>query len=100
MNKKEKHCCQLMDKFIDDSRVGISYSKVFREYYIDLLSELPKQCVFYCPFCGHKLPQGLRDEYFEILEKEYDIDNYWDEEQEKNIPEEFKTDEWWKKRGF
>lgn len=102
MEKSEKitHCCQLMDKFINDPRVGISYSKVMREYYIDLIDGPAKQCPSYCPFCGTKLPSSLRDEYFDILEKEFNVDDDWDEEQAKRIPEEFKTDEWWKKRGL
>jgi hypothetical protein len=43
----------------------------------------------------------LKDEWFDILEKEYELDNpAWDLEQKEKIPAEFKTDEWWKKRGY
>jgi len=94
------HCCHLMDTFTRDPRVGISYSKVMREYYIDLIDSPAKQCAVYCPFCGDKLPSSVRDQYFEILEKEYQIDHPRYEEQAKRIPEEFKSDEWWKKRGL
>ena len=54
----------------------------------------------YCPWCGQKLPDDRLkgDVYYDLLErivgKEYcDI-------MEDEIPEEFKTDEWWKKRGL
>lgn len=55
----------------------------------------------YCPCCGEALPQSLRKEFFETLENEFsvvtDIGEY---KKEKIIPPEFKTDEWWKKRGL
>lgn len=53
-----------------------------------------------CPWCSKKLPESLRDKWFEFLEKEYSLDDPHREEQEKLIPEEFKTDEWWKERGL
>jgi len=99
-SKKTKHCCDLMDKFTEDSRVGISYSKQFRKYYIDLIHQPAGQGIFFCPFCGDELPLGLRDLWFEILEKNYKIDYPRDTDQEKLIPKEFKTDKWWKKRNL
>jgi hypothetical protein len=48
----------------------------------------------YCPWCGAKLPESKRSLRFEILEA-MGCEVPWDE-----IPEEFKTDEWWKKRGL
>ena len=53
-----------------------------------------------CPFCGTKLPLDLVTERSEILEKEYCITDPYDTKQKKLIPSEFKTDEWWKKRGL
>jgi hypothetical protein len=63
----------------------------------------------YCPFCGAKLPpnrcaiqkdygDGMTSIYWEEIERvlgkeECDIT-------EDEIPEEFKTEEWWKKRGL
>jgi len=99
-NKKNQHCCELMKKFIKDPRVGINYDCKFREYDIDLLGRYAFQKIFHCPFCGIKLPKSLKNKYLEILEKEYKIDDPWDEKQEKLIPEEFKTDEWWKTRNI
>lgn len=63
----------------------------------------------YCPFCGAKLPpdrlsmqkdygEGLTSIYWEEIEKAVGKEEC--EITEDEIPEEFKTDEWWKKRGL
>ncbi len=53
----------------------------------------------FCPWCGTKLPKDLNTEWEEIVAKEFGITeyDYWNEDK---IPPEFKTDEWWKKRGL
>lgn len=89
-----------MAKAINDPRIGINYYKRFRRYSIDLMGGHAQQQAFYCPFCGNKLPSELGDQYVDILKKEYNIYDHWDEGQTKLIPEEFKSDEWWKKRGL
>nr|WP_253307484.1 hypothetical protein [Rickettsia endosymbiont of Ceutorhynchus assimilis] len=53
----------------------------------------------YCPWCGTKLPKELSDEWYDILEKEYNITDPIGEERSK-VPAEFWTGEWWKKRGL
>jgi hypothetical protein len=41
------------------------------------------------------LPKGLREEFFNILEKEYKIETDIGEyKQRTDIPQEFKSDEW------
>jgi hypothetical protein len=50
--------------------------------------------ISFCPFCGNKFPPSKRDAYFETLDK-LKI-NAWKDD----VPEEFKTDEWWKRRGL
>ena len=94
--EKTKHCCELMAEFLGDSRINIHYSPKFREYDTHLINSPAKQCYFYCPWCGKKLPESLRDEYFKILREKYSINSV----RTQQIPEEFKTDEWWKKRGL
>jgi hypothetical protein len=57
----------------------------------------------YCPFCGKKFPNDLNDEYWDTIIKEVGAEYYpTDENYDKNkpLPGEFKTDEWWKKRGL
>ena len=55
--------------------------------------------IAYCPWCGKDLGKRLNWEYYEILEKEYGIYDPETIEQDK-VPEEFKNEGWWKKRGF
>ena len=101
-NKKDQltHCCKLMNEFLNDQ---IGYDPSFREYFIPLCYKsriTAIQCLDYCPWCGQKLPPRLRNEWFEILEKEYGLDDPDSKEQEKLVPAEFHTDEWWKTRGL
>lgn len=91
----EKHCCDLMTSQLHDKRMPINYDKVLKEYFIYLFYSKAIQSLWYCPWCGTKLPESLRDTYCAILEKEYGIEDYWDSN---ILPQEFKNDEWWKKR--
>ena len=103
INHNEQHCCELMDMFSVDPRIPLLYSSMYREYYIPLIYKgeiTAQQSLFYCSWCAKQLPQSLRDEWFDILEKEYGLDDPWGLEQEKLIPKEFNTDEWWKKKGL
>ena len=59
----------------------------------------------YCPYCGAKLPidrlaimKNGSDIYTDEIEKA--VGKEWCDIKEEEIPEEFKTDEWWKKRGL
>jgi hypothetical protein len=79
-----------------------SYSFILRENNKDLGI---RQKLIYCPWCGKKLPEDLYDQWEELLKKEYNLtihdffgkNGRWDESK---IPEEFRTDEWWKKLGL
>ncbi|MCC7415360.1 MAG: hypothetical protein IT346_04725 [Epsilonproteobacteria bacterium] len=92
--EQKKHCCALMEQFLDERKVSINYSPRFRAYSIKLASSSGLQMIYYCPWCGMKLPSDLYDEFFAILESEYNIDDT----DNPRIPQEFKSDEWWKKR--
>ena len=97
------HCCSLMEDFLNDPLVPIIYYPHLREYNI-LLKKLSGglQGIYYCPWCGAKLPKDLRDEFFDIF---YDELKFTPKKglgilETPGLPEEFKTDEWWKKRGL
>jgi hypothetical protein len=100
------HCCNLMDEFLEENKVSIGYSERFRSYYIELkTSKSATQDIYYCPWCGKKLPKILDDEYDQELSKATGIaidnitlDTY--SSSNPNLPPEFRTDEWWKKRGL
>jgi hypothetical protein len=105
MNDKLKHCCGHMDKYTINGEEDpiIEYESSIRSYTF-LLRESNEyigvnQRLWYCPWCGTKLPEDLIDEWGETLEREYGLTEKERDEGSK-IPEEFKTDEWWKKRGL
>ena len=88
-----------MELFLNDPRDPIEYNPVFREYFIRLNNCSNIITLTYCPWCSSKLPTSLRESYFDILEKEYQIETNLGEYKERSdIPSDFKTDRWWKTR--
>lgn len=101
METNHTYCCTFMQNSINDPRIPLGYSPIMREYYINMNNaQYMIQEIFYCPWCGNKLPGSLRDEYFNILAREYHIEPDLDIKNNDRIPLEFKSDEWWKKRGL
>ena len=96
---KHNHCCNQMTEYIHDKRIPIMYDSRYREYAINMVGS-SLQGITFCPWCSKKLPQSLRDTYFDILEQEYQMFEGVRDQERKNFPKEFKTDEWWKKRGL
>ena len=92
-----KLCCKSMDKSIYEYKI-IHYDDVFRIYGINE-SENSFIGIKFCPWCGVNLGIRLAKIYFDILENEYGIE-VPDTTNFTNVPEEFKSDEWWKKRGL
>lgn len=92
-----KHCCIKLKSILKTNKIIKYYPKV-REYAINMFSSPSVVLLDNCPFCGAKLPESLRDQYFDILEEEYNLDNYDIDDHPEKIPEEFKSDEWWRKR--
>ena len=97
---KENYCCYDMECYAEDYRVAIFYNNKIREYLIPDLEGLFIVLEF-CPWCGKKLPKSLRSEWYSLLETEWGIETDVGEEiSRKDIPSEFCSDEWWKKRGL
>ena len=95
------HCCSKMDYAIQDPRIPIQYSPVSRSYFLPFITmKNVVHPITHCPWCGKEFLKNLYDEYHEILEKEYGLDNYDLDDHPEKIPEEFKSDAWWKKRGL
>lgn len=92
-----KFCCESMEQAINVDKI-IYYGKLFRQYSIDI-DELSTKAIFYCPWCSSKIPSSLNREYFDILKNEHGIETP-DTTNFTNVPEEFKTDKWWKKHGL
>lgn len=77
----------------DDPDVIIVYSAKFDEYGIPVKDGGSSYIeIHYCPWCGKKLPESKRDEWFDELEKRGYHDPFNSE-----IPEEFQSDKWYKK---
>jgi len=119
MGKKQDakivHCCKNMEYFLNEKKVLIFYNPIFREYFIGLRSYKDgKHAIYYCPWCGKQFSPSLIDTYITILSDKYDISfdvptgKYFDissnefdfPRETESTPEEFKTDEWWKKRNL
>jgi len=100
MNNNIINCCPKIKIAFSDQRVSIGYQPKYREYFLDMRKE--KSIVYLinnCPWCGKKLPKSLRKQWFSTLKKECNIKDPWHKD-ESRVPEEFKTDEWWKKRNL
>jgi len=114
INKKKDHCCKAMAFFLDEEKVAVFYNDIYREYYLGRSSFTDiRHVIYYCPWCNNKLPISLRKVYFDVLYDDYKIFYFPPTEEcskvvsEKEyeevgcvLPKEFKTDEWWKKRGL
>jgi hypothetical protein len=85
-------------KMATDVKGVIDYHEITREYSFPLL-DTTHQLIQFCPWCGTKLPKDLNDEWEEIVAKEFGVTQLYYRYMDK-IPPEFKTDEWWKKRGL
>ena len=115
IKNKTGHCCKDMDYFLNEQKVLIYYNPIFREYFTSLRSYKDgKHVIYYCPWCGEKFSPSLIDKYIETLSDEYNIcfdpptGKYFNIQSEdfdlpdeaEDIPKEFKSNEWWKKRGL
>ncbi len=100
---KKVCCCKALWSSVDKGEM--KYNLVLKHFgcYIKTKdndgkdSYLEIQTMRYCPFCGAKLPD-YSDKYDDELEKAVGKE-YCDIKPE-DIPEEFKSDKWWKKRGL
>jgi len=85
-----------MAMHLASGEVGITYVGQFRVYRIDCREGFGGgiQTIAYCPFCGRRLAKALRDEWFAML------DEAGLEPEDPRVPEEMKSDAWWRNRGL
>jgi len=107
-----KHCCEAMESVLERGESALFYEPDIRQYAIKECNEscdcggkkkrslMMVNVIKRCPWCGTLLPKSLAETWETVLKNEYDIDNPWSIKQKKLIPNEFLTDEWWKKRGL
>ena len=83
----------------------ILYRHVWRDFSMqsgDITNKEDAYAIYYCPFCGTRFPRSLWDDWYSILDEEYHL-TWGDEPLEEflpKLPPEFRSDEWWKKRGL
>jgi hypothetical protein len=86
---------------LEQDRLHIRNDSAWREYMIDDRRAHAVQLLQFCPWCGSKLPERLREEWFTLAEelsgKGEDFDLPTDEGL---LPAGMFTDEWWIKRGL
>jgi hypothetical protein len=84
-----KFCCSQMETAVHDPNIPVIFTPKFREFGIRILDGgTSSLAIVFCPWCGQKLPDSLRDDWFDKLEQ-LGVDPYG-----KDIPAEF-TDERW-----
>ena len=105
-----EYCCEFLQRSIEwDEMTYNPVSGCFWFYIKDEAWGGPgtfhqRHCAF-CPFCGAKLPINrleLQKDGSDIYTAEIEraVGKDWCDIKEDEIPEEFKTDEWWVKRGL
>lgn len=88
---QKKHCCEQMVCALE-CEVAIKYIEKFREYGILILDGGTSfQDIGFCPWCGSKLPDSLRDQWFEIVFDELGLEGADDPK----LPKNMMSDMWW-----
>lgn len=80
-----------MDGHPQNAWNSVQYDARFDEYSVQAGDAL--QSLFYCPWCGEKLPPTQRDRWFNEVEA-LGLDAWHDE-----LPERFRSAAWWKGDG-
>ena len=96
------YCCGTFLKYyVNDHRVPISYSPAYRKYYFMVEKELHAiEGLIRCLQCNKKWPKDLGSTWRKTINKELKFDPYEAKNNTVELPAEFTTDEWWKKRGL
>jgi hypothetical protein len=105
---EDEFCCKAMRVRVEkcrqhdpkkDERCSIWYDPQLRDYTIPLDGS-SMDPIWYCPWCGKKLPESLDREWEDVIAKELGEEYVGYPIKVDELPPEFHTDEWWKKRGL
>ena len=93
-------CCYTMQRSIREAS-ELFYDPVVRSYSLKVSNSKDgtHRPLVYCPWCGLKFPTDLGGTWMDVLKAEFGIHDPIFDDADK-VPEEFKTDVWWKKRGL
>lgn len=89
MSIEKNYCCEALEREVKDPVSNVVEIPKFREFLIQRRGQDSMQQMWFCPWCGVKLPESLRERRFDELEG-LGFDPAEDE-----IPPEFLTAEWW-----
>jgi hypothetical protein len=103
-DQESEYCCREMMEVIKSHDFDLKYyARDAETYLISREGWGPAWYFDYCPFCGKSL-KSKYDLFLNTIKEELGIDTESEDcdilEVCKSLPEEFKTDEWWKKRGL
>ncbi len=83
----------ILNEYVANPEIPIVYIPKFREYGISILDGGSSFLeMSYCPFTGKKLPESLRNRWFDEVEK------LGMEPGDSSIPEVFNDERWWKEK--
>jgi len=89
-----QHCCEEMNLHLRAGEVAIVYLPEFREYGLKILDGGSSfQEIYYCPWCGQKLPESLRSRWFELMAE---LGLEWDDER---VPPKYLSEAWWREEA-
>lgn len=92
----DSHCCDYMQNTLAEGEAGIDYDAKFRAYGIPVFDGGNSHLVIrFCPWCGTRLPDNLRDKWFSVVEQELAMDA-----DGPLLPPEMQSSAWWKRRGL
>jgi len=84
-----KFCCERMRHAVESGEIPITYTPKFREFGVKVLDGGTSTVeLLFCPWSGDRLPESLRDRWFEELERR-GIDPVGPD-----VPAEFLDDRW------
>jgi hypothetical protein len=86
-------CCEEMGKALEHPEHQMYYSAAYEEYGLCLTSGYEYSVIAHCPWCGSRLPNSKRDEWFDELEAQ-GLDPWG-----APVPDEYLGPEWWLKKA-
>jgi hypothetical protein len=87
------HLCAGLAHALADPDIPLVYNDLFREYSIPIQEGGSSfMLIEFCPFCGTKLPESLRDEWFDRL------DHLGLEPGSPELPLDMRSGAWWRRR--
>lgn len=68
-DERPPHFCELMERNLEDPLTPLVYDDVVREYSMPIVGQPAFQTIWICPWCAEALPESLRVEWVEALER-------------------------------